>query len=252
MVFCPAKINLYLYVLGCRADGYHEIDTAMSTLDIGDELSFEESAVDELTCSAPALVEDNLVLRALALFRKEVHTPQLRIHLHKEIPVGSGMGGGSSDAATMLLELRRRYAPDLSDAKLHTMAVAIGMDVPFFLRGGLQRATGRGELLVPLKGRVAQALVVYREPAYSKGIYETFRPEDARGENHLLYPVLRTLPGIAELHRTLMRIHPSFQMTGGGGAFFLIGDDETLDEAASRLQEPFMRRTTLLVPDTTR
>ena len=150
----PAKINLVLDVLGKRDDGYHEIATVLHTLAWGDTLVFRPSARGlQLRCPHPGVPTDegNLVARAARVLAKElgIRDPGVRIELVKRIPVGAGLGGGSSDAATALKGLLTWWGRSLSPARLRRVAADLGSDVPFFLGGGCALARGRGERLRP-------------------------------------------------------------------------------------------------------
>ena len=151
-----AKVNLALYVLGRRGDGYHEIWTLMQTISLADELSFA-SAKDgrvELVVSGRAVPTgvDNLVVRAAELLRDRYSVPAgVRIHLKKVIPVGAGLGGGSSDAAATLVGLNEFWGLGLAQEELLDLAAEIGSDVPFFIVGGAAVCRGRGEVVEPLE-----------------------------------------------------------------------------------------------------
>ena len=149
-----AKVNLTLAVGEKRPDGYHEVVSVMQRISLCDTLTAEQTREGiTLTCSDPALPsgEENLAHRAASLFFRETGIAGgAALTLEKRIPSQAGLGGGSSDAASALLALRKLYAPALSDTELETMAAVLGSDVPFFVRGGTQLATGRGEVLSPL------------------------------------------------------------------------------------------------------
>lgn len=149
-----AKVNLTLAVGEKRPDGYHEVVSVMQRVSLCDTLTAEQTREGiTLTCSDPALPsgEENLAHRAASLFFRETGIAGgAALTLEKRIPSQAGLGGGSSDAASVLLALRKLYAPALPDTELETMAAALGSDVPFFIRGGTQLATGRGEVLSPL------------------------------------------------------------------------------------------------------
>jgi len=148
-VRCSAKINLGLWILGRRPDGYHEIDTIMQSVALEDELTLEESAGGlTLTTRGLPIPNDtpNLLHKAWALLAEKRSTTRgVRALLTKRIPVGGGLGGGSSDAAGFLLGVNRLLDLELEVEVLNSIAARIGSDVPFFLRGGTARATGRGE-----------------------------------------------------------------------------------------------------------
>src|SRR5262249_1850957 len=131
-----AKINLSLRILGKRPDGFHEIDTLIAPVELADEVMVESAASFSFTCSDGSLPTDdsNLAARAARLFGERIGRPMLvHIHLEKKIPHGAGLGGGSSDAAAVLLALNERANDALSPADLHALAAQLGSDVPFFL-----------------------------------------------------------------------------------------------------------------------
>jgi 4-diphosphocytidyl-2-C-methyl-D-erythritol kinase len=149
-VRCPAKINLGLWILGRRPDGYHEIDTILQTVSLEDELVLERAdAGFALTTRGLPIHRDgpNILERAWERVAARARNPSggVRVRLTKRIPVAAGLGGGSSDAAGFLKGVDRLLALDLSDAELQDLAARLGSDVPFFLKGGTARATGRGE-----------------------------------------------------------------------------------------------------------
>jgi 4-diphosphocytidyl-2-C-methyl-D-erythritol kinase len=162
-----AKVNRSLVVLGQRTDGYHEIDTLFQTIDIADELRFDED--DRLTLSiagsAVPADERNLVLRAARALLKRARTSHgARLHLSKRIPVGAGLGGGSADAAATLMGLDVLWGLGLSEAELREVAASIGSDVAFFLCGGRARGTGRGERIEPLPDERDESIVLLLPP----------------------------------------------------------------------------------------
>ena len=158
-----AKVNLALEVLRRRPDGYHEIATVMQTVDLSDRLVLEDSNALEIRTSAPDVPSDerNLAYRAAAALREAAGVSRgARITLDKRIPVAAGLGGGSADAAATLVGLNRLWGLRWPTAGLEELAVGLGMDVPFFLRGGAALATGRGERLSPLGGAALGLVLV--------------------------------------------------------------------------------------------
>lgn len=145
----PCKVNLLLNILGKRPDGFHELETVMYPIGFCDQLVFSRSGQDvQLTCSDPTLPVDsrNLVQRAAAAFLQATGLSEgIRIHLEKKIPQAAGLGGGSGNAATTLLGLNELFGQPLRLAELHTLAAALGSDIPFFLQTKPALATGRGE-----------------------------------------------------------------------------------------------------------
>lgn len=150
----PAKINLWLRVLGRREDGFHEIESLFLPLNLADTIELERTEGREVVfqCDDPSLPADgdNLVLKAAALFRKATgHEQGVRISLRKVIPQGAGLGGGSSDAAATLRGLNALFAAGLDEAALVRLAAQLGSDVPFFVRGRPALCRGRGERIEP-------------------------------------------------------------------------------------------------------
>jgi len=148
-IAAPAKINLFLEILGKRQDGYHEIETVMQEISLYDYIHMEDRNEDiELTCSNSTLSvgEDNLVLKAARLFQRESGIFRgVKIHLDKRIPVGAGLGGGSSDAVATLFGLNKLWRVGYDDAKLLSLAEKLGSDTPFFCLGkycNMQRKRG--------------------------------------------------------------------------------------------------------------
>ena len=152
--FAPAKINLYLHILGRHPDGFHELETLMAPISLGDTLDIDLIPADvggiEFTCSDPALsdAKDNLATRAARLFLDEFKLMTgIRIHLEKAVPVGAGLGGGSSDAAAVLLALRELTETKCTDGRLAELAARLGSDIPFFIYRTPAVCRGRGEII---------------------------------------------------------------------------------------------------------
>lgn len=153
----PCKTNLFLEVLARRPDGFHELDTVFTTLALEDALEVEPLPGGRLELAVegdPTVPADatNLVWRAAEALRAAAGRPDLgaRLRVQKRVPAGGGLGGGSSDAAATLVALDRLWETSLGDERLLELAAGLGSDVPFFVRGGLQRGRGRGERLEPL------------------------------------------------------------------------------------------------------
>lgn len=150
MLSAAAKVNLALEILGKRADGYHEIATVLMAVDLSDRVVLEDAESIECRTSAGGIPTDaaNLAVRAALALRGAAGTAGgVRIGLDKRIPVAAGLGGGSSDAAAVLVGLNRLWRLGWPARRLAALATTLGMDVPFFLRGGAALGTGRGEAL---------------------------------------------------------------------------------------------------------
>lgn len=260
--WAPAKINLFLEILGKRPDHYHEIDTILHTVDLCDLLTFELISPEQgihLLCSDPLVPKDesNLVLRAVKLL--EPHFPKpvgLQITLEKRIPSNAGLGGGSSDAAITLLALNDLLSLQLPLSRLSVLAAQLGSDVPFFLWGGTARCTGRGEQVEPLsiQGSLILVLTSYRHvrklstgEVYKNLNLSLTRPLNSdtikMGNlsylmksqevlfNRLEQPAFYLYPPLVSLKQMLMENFSSKTLLSGSGAFFFsvhnsLGDQE--------------------------
>ncbi len=185
----PAKINLYLDILGRREDGYHEIDTVMQTVDLADRLELCARVDGEIRLAVTGRTEGvpaddtNLVLRAARALAAEACEAGLLsarasgadIVLHKRIPTGAGLGGGSSDAAAALVGLSRLWGIAVAPELLSSLAAGLGSDVPFFVLGGAARCRGRGEIVEALsaKGEL-HAVLAISAPLATREVYEVF------------------------------------------------------------------------------
>lgn len=262
-----AKINLTLAVGEKRPDGYHEVVSVMQRVSLCDTLTAERTDGGiSLVCSDPSLPagEENLAHRAAALFFRETGiVGGAALTLEKRIPSQAGLGGGSSDAASVLLALRKLYAPALSDTELETMAAALGSDVPFFIRGGTQLATGRGEVLSPLPSLTDGWFVIVK-PAESFSTPAMYRRLDEPGS--VLVRNSRYMQDAvaannvhavaAELHNSFERVVPKDSslrtikdalraqgalaslLSGSGSAVFGLFDTETAARAAVEALRP--------------
>lgn len=158
-LFAPAKLNLYLHVTGRRADGFHLLDSAVVFVNVGDELELEDanaltlevtgSCAQKLTHEVP---ENNLVFKAARLLQAHYGVQRgAHMRLHKNLPVGSGIGGGSSDAAAALRGLVMLWDIDAGEGDLHDIARRLGSDVPACLRARTLRMEGVGDQITPLQ-----------------------------------------------------------------------------------------------------
>jgi len=158
ILFPNAKINIGLQVTGNRPDGYHDIETIFYPVSLSDALEFvvsdQQTNKDILKVtgiSTGSDPEDNLVIRTVKKLREINSFPFLKIHLHKVIPIGAGLGGGSSDAACLLKTINRLFGLDITDNKLKAIALELGSDCPFFIDCIPSYASGIGEVLTPVK-----------------------------------------------------------------------------------------------------
>lgn len=169
--FPNCKINLGLHVTKKRADGYHDIETVFYPIPLRDALEIIPSTEQEFSVSGLEVtgnVEHNLCLKAYHLLKKDFpQLPALKIHLHKAIPLGAGLGGGSSDGAFMLNMIDEKFGLQLSEAALIDYALQLGSDCPFFIINKPCFATGRGENLEPVEVNLSGYKMVIVNP----GIY---------------------------------------------------------------------------------
>jgi 4-diphosphocytidyl-2-C-methyl-D-erythritol kinase len=170
VTFPNAKINLGLHVIERRPDGYHNLETLFYPVRLADgleilpsdEFSFQSSGV-----TMEGDVEDNLVVKAYRLLKKDFQLPPVKIFLHKVIPAGAGLGGGSSDAAFTLVMINTLFRIGLSLQQLETYAGVLGADCPFFIHNIPSLATGKGERLMPLKIDLSEFRFVIVKPPVS-------------------------------------------------------------------------------------
>ncbi len=168
--FAPAKVNLYLHVTGRRDDGYHELDSLVAFVDVGDRLTAEPAASLSLAVQGPeaadlgAIGDDNLVLRAARLLADRAGiTAGAALHLDKHLPVAAGIGGGSSDCAAALLALKRLWRISLEDEALCALGARLGADVPACLYGRAAWVGGIGERIEPA-GALPEAGILLVNP----------------------------------------------------------------------------------------
>lgn len=161
----PAKLNLFLYITGQRANGYHELQTLFQFVDYGDSLSFVPRNDGQIVLTTPiegVADEDNLVVRAARLLQRHANSSLgADISLIKRIPMGGGLGGGSSNAATVLVALNTLWECGLSDQQLAALGVTLGADVPVFVMGHAAFAEGIGEILQPVEPQEKWYLVAH-------------------------------------------------------------------------------------------
>ena len=183
-----AKINLCLEILGKRSDGYHEVKTVLQTINLADKISIKTSSQLKIECTDPKLSGNkNLVWRAIeALGKFTGKAIRVEILIRKHIPVGMGLGGGSSDAATILKTVNEICELFLDDDALHSIGSSLGADVPFFLRGGTCLGNGIGDKITPLKD-LKGLWVVLLIPKTQ----ETYAELAAGGKTSRMYSMIR-------------------------------------------------------------
>lgn len=252
-----AKVNLSLEVIRRRDDGYHEIETIFQCIDLADAIDLEltSDARVDITCDVSAIPTDerNLCHRAIVAMRA-LAGPSLgaRMRIAKRIPSGAGLGGGSSNAAGILLAVRDELRLDVPAERLDKMGAALGSDVPFFLHGGTMLGRGRGEVLTPLeplrggvfvvvKPEVSIATAwVYSQPSFgltshrprlnlraANSVLARFPRSSLPFRNALEAVVVPAYPVVARLLEELLSEQPCFaSMTGSGSAVYAIFEHE--------------------------
>jgi len=174
----PAKINLFLKVFGLRDDGYHTIESLIQKITLYDKLSFSMSSDIVLATDSDIPVKENLVYRAAVLLKNTFKvTEGAEITLKKNIPIGAGLGGGSSDAAAALLGLSELWSLNCSREDLCEIAGQLGSDVPFFLYGALSFAHGRGEKVLPKRIKKSFTVMLVKPDIFvsTAWAYKNFR-----------------------------------------------------------------------------
>jgi 4-diphosphocytidyl-2-C-methyl-D-erythritol kinase len=261
-VLAPAKINLYLRIVGQRPDGYHLLDSLMIPISLYDEIVVEVrngASTIIVTCDDPTVPTDhtNLAYKAAALLCQETGTQAvIAIALHKRIPAGAGLGGGSSDAAAVLKCLNTMLSCGLPEAGLCGLAARLGADVPFFVPGRPAQVRGIGELLSPIPALPRRWLVVvvppfgvstpwaYRRfdelslseaiPTPASAVTPGQWPPPVLFINDLERAVLPAYPRIAQIKRTLQQCGAEGAlMSGSGSAVFGVFRQRTRAEQAA-------------------
>ncbi len=261
-VHAPAKVNLFLEVLGKRPDGYHDIETWMVAVSLFDRMEIEPSDETRVDCDHPDVPSgtDNIVYRAIDALRRAADVDRhVRITLNKSIPPGTGLGGGSSDAAHLLLALTRLWDLSPSREELLEIGARIGSDVNFFLTGPSAICRGRGEVTEPspLDERLHVLLLIPEIRCRTPDIYNNVSKflnsspkhvnlirkklgrnwDDRILFNRLQRAAFDTYPALEELHRHLRDIASLTPVvTGSGSALFLADPDpDNIRTEADRL-----------------
>jgi 4-diphosphocytidyl-2-C-methyl-D-erythritol kinase len=259
----PAKVNLGLHILRRRPDGYHDIETGMLRIDWHDTVTVEAAAALSMTTNDPTLPTDasNLCMKAAVRLQEFIgRKPGAKIHLEKRVPYGAGLGGGSSDAATTLTLLCKLWSAVITRSELAEIAARVGSDVPFFLGTSVAVATGRGEILRPVRDEAGRplelphALVVVYPPVVvsTAEAYAMVKPSDAprpsieemlkRGDlaewrahlvNDFQQPIVDAYPAIGSALGLLEDAGAGYtSLSGSGSAVFGVFDDAARARAA--------------------
>jgi 4-diphosphocytidyl-2-C-methyl-D-erythritol kinase len=249
----PAKLNLFLHVVGRRADGYHLLQTVFRFIDLCDTLRFEPRTDSRIVLATPmpgVPDEQNLVVRAALALQEQVGAggtaPGVTIHLEKRIPQGGGLGGGSSDAATTLVALNHLWGSGLSRIQLQTIGLGLGADVPVFIHGRSCFAEGVGErftdvvvpdawYLLTLPDVTVPTPAIFRDPALKRDTpaIDPAGWHEGVGHNDLEPVACRLYPEVAQ-HLDVLRRFGDARMTGSGACCFVAFPDREAAEAACR------------------
>lgn len=233
----PAKLNLFLHIIGRRADGYHLLQTAFQFIDLNDELTFRErpAGIIERTVGNDRVpAEEDLVVRAARLLASYAHIDAgVAIEIDKRIPMQAGLGGGSSDAATTLVALNRLWNVNLPLDELAALGLKLGADVPVFVHGRAAWAEGVGEQLTPYDFEERTFLVI--QPAANVSTAEIFQAAELTrnspvmtiraflaegGRNDCTATVCRRYPEVAEALDWLKHFGEA-RLTGSGACVFV-------------------------------
>jgi 4-diphosphocytidyl-2-C-methyl-D-erythritol kinase len=253
----PAKLNLFLHITGRRGDGMHELQTVFQFLDWGDRLRFrvlEEARVERASELAGVPAEADLILRAARLLADRAGLRRgVRVAVDKSLPMGGGLGGGSSDAATTLMVLNRLWGAGLSRAELAALGAELGADVPVFIGGSAAWAEGVGERLTPV-ARLAEPwyLVVwpfgvrvdtgqaFADPSLTRNHPLVTIEDFSRGRcvNDFAPVVERRHPELARVREWLDRHAPSPGRLTGSGACLFAACEGPSQAAALRTRVP--------------
>ncbi len=266
-VLAPAKLNLFLHVVGRRADGYHLLQSAFVLLDFGDTIHFStrnDGVVRRLSTLADVSEEQDLVVRAARLLKHASATMAgnaalgADIRVEKKIPIGGGLGGGSSDAATTLLALNRLWNLGFSREKLQEMGLTLGADVPFFIFGRDAFAEGIGEVLHAIEIPQWWYLVVtppvnvptpavFAHPELTRNTFplkiSDFSANGLGGlRNDLQAVVLKEFPAVFRSFEALQAVSQKsvfgVRMSGSGACVFTAFEIEQDARAALQLLQP--------------
>jgi 4-diphosphocytidyl-2-C-methyl-D-erythritol kinase len=278
-IHAPAKLNLGLRVFPRRPDGFHDIESWFVPLSLCDTLIFQKADVLTLTVTGlsaglSSALEDNLVGRAaIALARAAKIDPKADIHLHKLIPTGGGLGGGSSDAAATLLALRQLWNVSISSSELRSIAAQLGSDVPFFIDGQSAICRGRGESIepLPLHRPLFAVLIIPPYGTSTKEVYQAFdhqSPPPSRAAIHwkeLAYqtaahistaiyndletPAFAVTPALRDLRFEINAIAKCpVHVSGSGSTLFILIDQPAAAESMAELLARALNQKIHIVP----
>ena len=250
-----AKLNLFIRILEKRLDGYHNFQSIFEKINLFDQLTFETRRDNKilLESNIKALEKENIIIDVIDLMREKskVKITGLNINLRKNIPIGAGLGGGSSNAATALIALNRLWKINKSNEYLKRLSLSIGSDIPFFLSNGSAWIEGKGDIITSIYTKPRWYVLVHANVCVStKKMYELVRINKTSNKcdyddytkslvgNDFLNIVLSSFPKLRMMYNKLSKIG-NLNLTGTGGTFFFVCDSE-LD--AKNLHERIPRK----------
>ena len=256
-VAAPAKLNLFLHVTGRRADGYHTLESLFVLIDLADTIEIvdrDDETIVRAADIAGVAERDDLALRAAHALREAAGVRRgVSIRVTKRIPPGAGLGGGSSDAASVLLALNRLWSLGMPRAELARIAASLGADVPFFVGGQAALARGIGEMLTPMSVparwvalampdvHVPTAMIfASRELTRSTPSAKMNVFSEGYGHNDLEAVAVSRFPRVGLAVRALRQASPAARMTGSGSCAFATFDAQSDAERAIAMLPPGM------------
>ena len=266
LVRCPAKINLFLKLTGIRPDGYHKLESLFAFLDLADELEVKKSEKFQLEIFGEFAefvdLENNLFTKILDFFAAEFEiSKNLNIKITKNIPVGAGLGGGSSNAAYFMLALNKIFALNLNKKELQTISLNFGSDIAFFFENKASIVKGRGEIIENFSDfkQISALLINPKISLSTREVFQkfdrNFSPEIPTSKllkkdvfelienfgNDLEKPAIELLPPVLKILNELKNSGAKISKMSGSGAtcFGIFSDEKSLDEAEKKLAQIF-------------
>lgn len=254
----PAKINFGLNIVAKREDGFHNIETIFYPIELHDVLTFKKAAEFSFTCNNKEIQtdENNLVIKALRLVEQLVKREiAVSITLEKNIPLGAGLGGGSSNAAHTLLSINELFKLQINKETLNKFALQLGSDVPFFLHPVPSFATSRGEILSPIDFEITKPILLVNPGIHisTKWAYENITPKipefqsselrsnvdseiaslNGKVVNDFEEIAFTTHPQLAEIKKNMSEFNAEFVLMSGSGStmFGIFPDNDSAQEA---------------------
>jgi 4-diphosphocytidyl-2-C-methyl-D-erythritol kinase len=262
----PAKINFGLNIISKRNDGYHDIETIFYPLPLSDKLTLEKSIETQFKCNLKSLTADpsNLIIKAKEILEEKFKIKlNVKIELEKNIPLGAGLGGGSSNAASMLLGLNELFDLDINETEMREIALQLGSDVPFFINPQLSYAEGRGEMLTPISFKISKPIIIINPGIHvsTSWAYSKIKPQPAEFnlkeltekifednislnesvKNDFEKIVFEEFPEIAELKSELYYLGAYFSLMSGSGStiFAIFNDLNTAEKVKNIFQNKY-------------